>query len=125
MKRFSEEHQWVEYENGRATMGITAYAAEELGEITFVELPEQGLVVSQGDAICVVESVKAASDVFAPIGGTICEVNVKLETSPGPLNDTPESLGWICRLEEVEESDLENLMTESQYESFIGDEAGR
>jgi glycine cleavage system H protein len=125
MKRFSEEHQWVEYKNGRATMGITAYAAEELGEITFVELPEQGLVVSQGDAICVVESVKAASDVFAPIGGTISEVNLKLETDPTPLNDTPESLGWICRLDEVEESDLENLMTESQYETFTGDEATR
>jgi glycine cleavage system H protein len=123
MKRFSEEHQWVEYEDGRATVGITAYAAEELGEITFVELPDQGLVVSQGDAICVIESVKAASDVFAPVGGTITEVNGKLETNPGPINDTPESLGWICRIEEVEESDLENLMTESQYESFIGDGA--
>jgi glycine cleavage system H protein len=123
MKRFTEEHQWVTYENGRATMGITAYAAEELGEITFVELPDVGLVVSQGDAICVVESVKAASDVFAPVGGTICAVNAKLEDDTSLLNDTPETLGWICRLEEVEESDFESLMTESQYETFIGDEA--
>ncbi|MCK5803975.1 MAG: glycine cleavage system protein GcvH [Lentisphaeria bacterium] len=118
MKLFSEDHQWVEIENGVATIGITAYAAEELGEITFVELPDDGLVVSQGDVLCVVESVKAASDVFAPLGGTVTEVNRKLEKSVEHINSSPERLGWICRLEEVDESEMDNLMTEAQYDGY-------
>ncbi len=122
MKRFSDDHQWVRYEDGRATVGITAYAADELGDITFVELPEEGLVVSQGDVLCVVESVKAASDVYAPVGGTVVEVNRALETRPGVVNDSPESKGWICRLEEVVEGDLDSLMTDAQYEAFLSEE---
>jgi len=122
MKRFSDDHQWVQYEPGRATVGISAYAADELGEITFVELPEVGFVVGQGDVLCIVESVKAASDVYAPVGGTVVEVNQALETQPGLVSESPESRGWICRLEEVVESDLESLMTDAQYEAFLGDE---
>lgn len=122
MKRFSDDHQWVQHEAGRATVGISAYAADELGEITFVELPEVGLVVGQGDVLCIVESVKAASDVYAPVGGTVVEVNLALETQPGLVSDSPESRGWICRLDEVVESDLESLMTSAQYEAFLGDE---
>lgn len=121
MKRYSEDHQWVKYENGRATVGITAYAADELGDITFVELPDVGLVVSQGDVLCVVESAKAASDVYAPVGGTVVEVNRKLDAEPILVSDSPESRGWICRLDEVEESDLESLMTDVQYEDSLDD----
>lgn len=123
MKRYSDDHQWVRYEEGRATVGVTAYAADELGDITFVELPDVGLVVSQGDVLCVVESVKAASDVYAPVGGTVVEVNRVLEAQPRLVNDSPESKGWICRLEEVVESDLDSLMTDAQYEAFLSEEA--
>jgi len=125
MKRFSEEHQWVEYDGRQATIGITAYAAEELGEITFVELPDLGGAVSQGEPLCVVESTKAASDVFAPVGGTVVAVNELLEKTPALVNDSPETKAWICRLEEVDEADLENLMTEARYDSLLGDEGGR
>ncbi|MBT3286267.1 MAG: glycine cleavage system protein GcvH [Victivallales bacterium] len=124
MKRFSEEHQWVEYDGQQATVGITAYAAEELGEITFVELPDLGVVVSQGEALCVVESTKAASDVFAPVGGTVVAVNELLEKTPALVNDAPETRAWICRLEEVDEVDLEILMTEARYDSLLGDDGG-
>mgnify|MGYP000887714263 CR=1 FL=1 len=122
MKRYSEDHQWVKYENGRATVGITAYAADELGDITFVELPEVGLVVGQGDVLCVVESAKAASDVYAPVGGTVAEVNRALDASPITVSDSPESRGWICRLVEVDESELENLMTDAQYEELLDED---
>jgi glycine cleavage system H protein len=119
MKRFSEDHEWVEWDNGIATIGITAYAAEEMGDITFVELPEKGVVFAQGDSLCVVESVKAAADVFAPVGGTVAQVNQRLDESPGLINTSPEKEGWICRLVEVDESELDSLMTEEQYEQFL------
>lgn len=119
MKRFSEEHEWVTIENGVATVGITAFAAEEMGDITFAELPEVGTVIAQGDSLCVIESVKAAQDVFAPIGGTICAVNAKLEEAPELINDSPERDGWICRLAEFDESELDGLMTEEDYELYV------
>ena len=118
MKRFSEEHEWVELVEGTATVGITAYAGSELGDITFIELPETGVVLGQGEVLCVVESVKAASDVFVPIGGTIVEVNGKLEEEPELLNESAENDAWICRLNEVDASEMEGLMTEREYETF-------
>ena len=119
MRRFSEEHQWVDVRAGVATVGITAYAAEEMGEINFVELPDEGLVVGQGEALCVIESVKAASDVFSPVSGTVAKVNRRLEDDPTLLSLSPEKDGWICRLEDVDEEELDNLMTESRYEAFL------
>lgn len=118
MKRFSEEHEWVEVKGGIATMGITTYAAEELGDITFVELPTVGTVVAQGESLCVIESVKAASDVFSPIGGTVKEVNMALEDDPGLINASAEKEGWICKLEDIDTGELDSLMTESEYEAF-------
>jgi glycine cleavage system H protein len=118
MKRYSEDHQWVEVRKGTAAVGITAFAAEELGEITFIELPEIGTVVTQGDSLCIVESVKAASDVFAPISGTVAEVNQQLDENPALINDSPERDGWVCRLKEIDESELDELMSESEYEAF-------
>ena len=120
MKRFSEDHQWVEVRNGIGTVGITAYAAEELGEITFIELPEKGDVFAQGDVLCVIESVKTASDVIAPISGSIHRVNERLEEDTDLLNSSPEKEGWICRFEEVDLSEMENLMTEKEYEEMVG-----
>jgi len=122
MKRFSDEHAWVEYQDGIATTGITAYAAEELGEINFVELPDMGAVLAQGEMLCVVESVKAAADVFAPIGGTVVAVNKRLDSEPQLINDAAERDGWICRLEEVDETELDNLMDEEEYEVFVAGE---
>jgi len=122
MKRFTEEHVWVEMKEGAAMVGITAYAAEELGEITFLELPEVGVVLAQGDTLCVIESVKTASDVFAPIGGTVAGVNERLALDPGLINASPEKDGWICRLEEVDESEIDGLMNEAQYEELVAAE---
>ena len=125
MKKFSEEHEWVELENGLATVGISAYAAEELGDITFVELPDTGLVVTQGETLCVIESVKAASDIFSPVGGTVSAVNEKLEENPGMINESAEKDAWICKLDDVAAADLESLMSEEEYEEFVpngGDE---
>jgi len=122
MRRFSEEHQWIEVANGVGTVGITAYAAEELGEITFVELPDTGASLTQGEPLCVVESVKAASDVFAPIGGTVAEVNGRLEANPALISTSPERDGWICRLRELEMGELDGMMTEEQYEAFVAGE---
>ena len=122
MQRYSEEHQWVETDKGVATVGITAYAAEELGDITFVELPEVGIVLTQSEPLCVVESVKAASDVFAPIGGTIAAVNDRLEENPALINASPERDGWICRLKEFDPSEMVEMMTEEEYEAFLAGE---
>lgn len=119
MKRFSEDHQWVEIDDGIAVIGITAYAAEELGDITFVELPEVGAVLSPGDALCVVESAKAASDVFVPIGGTVRDVNAALESEPALINASAERDGWICTLEDVDLGELDSLMDEDEYETFV------
>lgn len=122
MKRFSEDHLWLEYTDGIATIGVTVHAAEELGVVCFVELPEIGSVLSQGDPFCVVESDKAASDVFCPVGGTVTEVNDRLEESPGVVNDSAEGDGWLCRLGEVDETEIEGLMTEETYERFLEEE---
>lgn len=119
MKRFSEDHEWVEVIDGVATLGITEYAAEELGQISFVELPEVGVVLGQGDELCVVESVKTASDLVAPIGGTVSEVNAALEHDPAPVNASPEEEGWICRLTDVDPAECNDLMTETEYEMFV------
>lgn len=119
MKRFSEDHLWLEYEGEVTTVGITAHAAEELGEVCFVELPEIGAVLAQGDAFCVVESDKAASDVFCPVDGTVTEVNERLEENPGLVNDSAEGEGWLCRLGEVDEAELDGLLTEVAYERFL------
>ena len=119
MKRFSEDHQWVEVDGDTVTIGITSYAVEELGEITFVEFPEPGTVVAPGDTLCVVESAKAAADVYVPVGGTVREVNTPLETDPTLLNVSPEKEGWLCILEDVDLEELDSLMDEDAYEAFL------
>lgn len=123
MKRFSEEHEWVDLQDDVAVVGISTFAAKELGDITFVELPDLGAVHKQGDVIAVVESVKAAADIFSPVGGTIAAVNEGLEEEPEIVNASPEERGWLCRFSGVSASDLETLMTEDEYEEFIGRES--
>jgi glycine cleavage system H protein len=116
---FTEEHEWIEVEGNTATVGITDYAQEQLGDITFVELPEEGESVAKGDAHCVVESVKAASDVYAPVSGDVTEVNEGLEDEPELLNNDPEGDGWLFKLKLDDKSELEGLMDEEAYKSFL------
>jgi glycine cleavage system H protein len=119
MKKYTQDHEWVEIDGDIAVVGISAHAAEELGDITFIELPEIGRDVIVGDVLAVVESVKTASDVYAPISGTVKEVNDELEESPGIVNSSPESEGWICKIDNIDIAEIEDLMTESQYAEFL------
>lgn len=121
MKYYSKEHEWVEIAGGVATMGITSYAANELGDVTFVEFPEIGTQFEQGEAMVVVESVKAAEDVFAPVSGRVIEVNEELVDNPEIVNESPEEEGWFCRLEGADEAELDNLMIHLDYEHYIAE----
>jgi len=115
MKKYSATHQWVEVENGIAAIGITRHAAEQLGEITFVEIPEMNRIFQAGDCFGTVESVKTASEIFAPVKGTVCERHEELETTPEIINQDPEGRGWICKFKDIDPSALDSLMTEEEY----------
>jgi glycine cleavage system H protein len=119
MKHYSKEHEWVEIVGGVATVGITSYAAKELGDVTFVEFPEIGSEFEQGDAMVVVESVKAAEDVFAPVSGKVIEVNEELTDNPELVNVSPAEEGWFCRLGGADEAELDNLLTHEEYQQYI------
>lgn len=119
MKYYATSHEWVMIDGDEAIIGISKHAADELGDLTYVELPEEGLDVIVGDALGSVESVKAASDIFAPISGTVMAVNHSLEDDPSLLNQSPEDEGWICRLENIDMRELDELMTKDKYEKFI------
>ena len=115
MKKYSATHQWVEVQDGIATIGITKHAAEQLGEITFIEIPEMNRIFQAGECFGTVESIKTASEIFAPIKGTVCERHEELETKPEIVNQDPEGNGWICRFKDLDLSALDSLMTEEQY----------
>ncbi|MDP6451101.1 MAG: glycine cleavage system protein GcvH [Lentisphaeria bacterium] len=119
MKKYTEEHEWINLEESLATVGISAHAAHELGDITFIELPEVDTTVKQGDSIGTVESVKAASDIYSPVGGRISAVNTAVEDSPEIVNNSPEEKGWLCKLDSVNEDEMQALMTDAEYEEFI------
>ena len=118
---YSKEHEWVRVVDGRAFIGITDYAQESLGEIVFVELPEVGSMLDAGDVLGVVESVKAASDVYAPIAGKVVEVNEALADDPALLNNDPYE-NWLAVLEITDDIMLEDLMDASGYEAFCAEE---
>jgi len=120
--RYTKEHEWVKAENGTIVMGITDFAQDELGDVVFVELPEEGAEVQQDEAIITVESVKAASDVYAPVSGTVAEVNPDLEDQPELVNESPHDSGWMARIEMNDASELESLMSADEYEEHIGSE---
>ena len=117
-KYYSESHEWIELDGAVATLGISKYAADSLGDITYVEIPAPGKVVAAGDILCTVESVKAVSDVYAPVAGTVGEGNADLEADPAALNADPENT-WICKLEGVNASDLGGLMDAAAYAKFV------
>lgn len=113
--RYSKEHEWVRVDGSRATIGITSFAADELGDIVFVELPEQGARLSQFGTFGVVESVKAVSDLYAPVSGEVVEVNEALRDAPELLNSDPFGEGWIAKVELAEPADLDALMDAAAY----------
>ena len=117
--RFTKDHEWVELSGDIATIGITAYAAEQLGDVVFVETPEVGKVVKAGDGLAVVESVKAASDVYAPISGTVTEANTALAEEPETVNAVPEAGGWFAKLRVEDPAQVEALMDRAAYEAFL------
>jgi glycine cleavage system H protein len=119
MKRFTKEHEWIELDGDVATVGITSHAQEQLGDITFVELPDVGRTVSAGDAFAVVESVKAASDVYAPVAGEVMEVNAALDDKPELVNDAAEGEGWFAKIKASDPSVIDGLMDQAAYEAYL------
>jgi len=116
---FTEDHEWIELDGEIATVGITEYAQSQLGDIVFVEVPEEGKEVTKGDDAAVVESVKAASDVYAPVSGTVIEGNPALEDNPALVNEDPEGDGWFFKMTLADTSELDALMNESAYADFV------
>ena len=116
--RFTKDHEWVRVEGDTATVGISEYAQEQLGDVVFIELPNVGADVEAGGDAAVVESVKAASEVYAPIAGKIVEVNDDLEATPGLVNESAEDQGWFWRMEIADADELEELMSASDYKAF-------
>jgi glycine cleavage system H protein len=116
---YTEDHEWIEVEGDIATVGITTYAQEQLGDIVFAEVPAAGAVIKKGGDAAVVESVKAASDVYAPVSGTVIEGNGALEGDPALVNSDPEGSGWFFRLTMSDPSELDGLMEQGAYRAFL------
>lgn len=119
MLKFSKEHEWVRVEGDIGTVGISDYAQQQLGDVVFVEVPEVGRKVEKGGEIAVVESVKAASDIYAPVGGEVVEANGALADSPGDVNADPMGKAWFFKLTIANKSDLDDLMDEAAYAEFV------
>ena len=117
-KKFSKQHEWVSVEGDIATIGITKHAAEMLGDIVFVELPEKGKNAEKEDQVGVVESTKAASDIYSPIAGDILEVNQSIVDDPSAVNKDPEGSAWFFKIKIKNKSDLDELMSKADYEKF-------
>jgi glycine cleavage system H protein len=117
--RFTKDHEYVRVEGDTATVGITDYAQGQLGDVVFVELPEVGRKVDQGTQTAVVESVKAASEVYAPVTGEVLEVNSTLETSPGAVNEDPLGGGWFMKIRLSDPAQVAELMDEVQYKAYV------
>ena len=117
--KYTKDHEWVRVDGAIATVGITAYAAEQLGDVVFVELPPVGKAVEKGGEAAVVESVKAASEVYAPISGEVVEVNSVLEGEPAKVNAEPTGAGWFMKLKVKNAADLNGLMSEAEYNEYV------
>lgn len=119
MKYYTKAHEWIEVSGETVTMGISNHAAAELGDITFIEIPEEDNSFSQNEVISVIESVKAASDIYCPVDGTVSEVNDSLEDAPEIINEHAEGNGWICKLTVTPPVDLSDFMNEADYKAFL------
>lgn len=118
---FTKDHEWIAVEGGEATVGITDYAQGQLGDITFVDLPESGAQIGMGDSASVVDSVKAASDVYAPVSGTVSVTNAALEEQPELVNTDPEGEGWLWKMALSDTAELSGLMDEASYQAYIAE----
>ncbi|SNB47753.1 glycine cleavage system protein GcvH [Geobacter sp. DSM 9736] len=116
---FTKEHEWVKIKDGVAAVGISEYAAKQLGDVTFVELPQVGKTVKQFGVLAAIESVKAASDIYAPVSGTVTKVNDALDDRPEIVNEAAEDAGWIAWIEMSDQGELESLMTREQYDEYV------
>jgi glycine cleavage system H protein len=117
--RYTKDHEYIRVEGDAGVVGISDYAQSQLGDVVFVELPSVGKTLSKGDEDAVVESVKAASEVYAPVSGEVIEVNSDLEASPGTVNEDPAGRGWFMKIRLTDPSELDGLMTEEQYQEFV------
>ena len=122
--RYSKEHEWVRLEGDTATIGITSFAQEQLGDVVFVELPEKGSTVRQFSSLGVVESVKAASDIYSPISGEVVERNVKVIEKPELVNEKPYEDGWMLKVKLADKGELQKLLSADDYRAHIGETAG-
>ncbi len=117
--KFTEEHEWLRVEGDEVVVGITIHAAEQLGDVVFVELPDEGTIVSKDDEVVVIESVKAASDILAPIDGEITEVNSTLTDNPSAVNDDPQGEAWFFKMKPSDPGQMDDFMDEATYQKFI------
>ena len=118
-KYYSKTHEWVKTDGEEAIVGISEYAASDLGDITFVDLPREGTDLICGDSIGTIESVTASSEVFSPVSGTVTAVNHALDDDAGLINKSAEGKGWLYKLENIDEAELEDLMTEEEYAAYL------
>jgi len=116
---FTKEHEWVKVKEGVGAVGISEHAAHELGDVTFVELPKTGKVVKQFEVLGAIESVKAASDIYAPVSGKVIKVNEALDDAPEIVNESAEDAGWMAWIEIADAAELKNLMTKEQYDEYL------
>jgi glycine cleavage system H protein len=117
--KYSEEHEWIRVEGDTGTIGITQYAQEQLGDVVFVDVPAAGRKVAKGEAVAVVESVKAASDIYAPVSGEVIESNAALADTPGDVNAEPMGKGWFFKIRISDKGELAGLMDEAAYAAFV------
>ena len=116
--KYTKDHEWIRAEGDEYVVGITSFAAEQLGDVTYVELPEVDASFATNDEVATVESVKAASDIYCPVAGTVCAVNDALEDQPELVNEGPHEAGWFFKLKDVDDSDLDGLMDAKDYQAF-------
>ena len=117
--KYSEEHEWISIEGDVGTVGITNYAQEQLGDVVFVDVPQAGRKIAKGESVAVVESVKAASDIYAPVSGEVIESNAELANTPGDVNSEPMGKGWFFKMKLSDKSELDGLMDENAYDAFV------
>jgi glycine cleavage system H protein len=117
--KYTQEHEWVKIDGTNAVIGISGHAQGELGDITYVELPSLNRTVAKKDSLGVIESVKAASDFYAPIGGTVSKVNSALEETPEKINSSPYDEGWLCELKDITAADADNLISATEYQDYL------
>jgi glycine cleavage system H protein len=118
---FTQDHEWIDVDGTSGTVGITDYAQSQLGDITYVDLPAAGTTVKKGDAPCVVDSVKAASDVYSPVSGTITAANDALGDAPETVNTDPETGGWLFRIDLSDTAELDGLMDKAAYDAYVAE----